>query len=70
MSTKAIAALMNVGTTRQGAVAVADQDALAELHYLGYIGKNNGLTRKGSIKFQILNEDLMDASFGSLSGKY
>lgn len=70
MSRKAIAALMNIGTTRQGAVAMGDQDTLAELHRLGYIGKGNGLTRKGSIKFQILDEELMEQSFGPIGTKY
>lgn len=64
MSSKAVSALVNIGTRRQGAVAIADQDTLAELEYLGYIGKNQGLTRRGSIKRELLVEEMEDALFG------
>lgn len=59
MSDAAREALINIGTHRQGATApILSQDALAELEYLGYIGKGQGLTRKGSI----VRERLVDAA--------
>lgn len=59
MSQEARNTLINIGTRRQGAVAVGNQDVLAELEFLGYIGKGQGLTRKGSIvREQILEEEL------------
>lgn len=63
MSEKARAALINVGTNRQGATPPPATDAatLHELTALGILGRGNGLTRRGTIKRQLLIEDLMEA---------
>lgn len=60
MSEAARSVLINIGTHRQGATAPTfNQDALAELEYLGYIGKGQGLTRKGSIVRERLVDEAM-----------
>jgi hypothetical protein len=40
------------------------QEILEELQGMGYLGKEWGLTRRGTIKRQILVEDELDALFG------
>lgn len=66
MSQAARTALINIGTQRQGATAAARTApaVIDELQRLGYIGKGHGLTRKGSIKRQILLEDTLNDLFG------
>lgn len=65
MSEKARTALINVGTNRQGATPPPTTDAatLHELATLKLIGRGNGLTRRGTIKRQLLVEDLMEGMF-------
>lgn len=65
MSEAARTALINIGTRRQGATVApnVDRDALAELEWLGYVGPKGGLTRKGSIKRELLVEADLDALF-------
>lgn len=61
MSTAAQEALINIATNRQGATPspITTADVLEELKTLGLIGKNNGLTRKGSIKRELLSDELL-----------
>jgi len=65
MSELAKAALISIGTRRQGATVAphVDRDALAELEWLGYVGKKGGLTRKGSIKRELIMDAELDAAF-------
>lgn len=60
------AALLSCGTNRQGATPAptTPQEVLDELKALGYLGKGWGLTRRGTIKRQILAEDQLDELFG------
>lgn len=62
MSQAARTALLSIGTNRQGATPAPTTpvDALAELEWLGLIGKGQGLTRKGTIKRELLVSSLMD----------
>lgn len=63
MSEQAKTAFMNINTYRQGATAPMSNAVIDELQRLGYLGKLGGLTRKGSIKLQIMIEDALDAAF-------
>lgn len=66
MSEAARAALWSIGTNRQGATPAPSTPAevLAELKAMGYLGKGWGLTRRGTIKRQLMVEDELDALFG------
>lgn len=64
MTASARTALINVGTLRQGATATGSPEALAELAKLGLIGPGGGLTRRGTIKRQILMEDELNELLG------
>lgn len=59
-------ALLSCGTNRQGATPARMTDAqiLRELQDMGFLGKEWGLTRRGTIKRQILAEDQMNELFG------
>lgn len=65
MSDNARAALINIGTNRQGSTPppATPANVLSELHNLGLIGKNNGLTRKGSVKRELIYAELLDTTF-------
>lgn len=65
MSEKARAALINIGTNRQGTPIPAStpQAAIDELSRLGFIGQNNGLTRSGSVKRELIYAALLDEAF-------
>ena len=65
ISPAACEALLSAGTNRQGATCarMTPQEILDELQSMGYLGKEWGLTRRGTIKRQILAEDQMDALF-------
>lgn len=63
LSPDATAALVNVGTNRQGATVHATGDAFWELEAAGLIGIKGGLTRAGSIYRQNMMDRLMDAAF-------
>lgn len=65
LSAEATAALLSCGTNRQGKTPAPSTPAaiLEELRALGYLGKTNGLTRRGTIKRQILVEDQFNALF-------
>lgn len=64
MSTLARTALINIGTRRRGAVATGKASVLSELESLGYIGRNHGLTDKGSIVRELLVEEEERNTFG------
>ena len=66
MTASARTALLNIGTRRQGAAIASSTPAevIEELQELGLIGKGLGLTRKGSIKREILLDEDLDARFG------
>lgn len=64
MSEAATEALINAGTNRQGARAQGDVRGLAELAELGYVGKDNGLTRKGSIARERAVTAMLAKAFG------
>lgn len=67
MSPAARAALINVGTNRQGATIPMDTtpfEAANELRIMGLIGPGGGLTRKGSGKRQLVMDDVMNEMFG------
>lgn len=49
MTEDAKRALTNIGTNRIGSTTIMSKDVAVELKELGYIGKDRGLTRKGSI---------------------
>jgi len=65
LSAAAQAALLSCGTNRQGATParMTPQEVLEELQAMGFLGKEWGLTRRGTIKRQILSEDEMDRMF-------
>lgn len=64
LSPDATAALVNVGTNRQGtAVVVHDSETFNELLFAGLIGPKGGLTRKGSIERERMMTRLLDAAF-------
>jgi hypothetical protein len=65
MSSAARTALINVGTNRQGAMipALTPQAAIDELSRLGLIGRNLGLTRKGTIKREQISLEELDSMF-------
>lgn len=65
MSQAARTALLSIGTNRQGATPspATPANALAELEWLGLIGKGQGLTRKGTIKRELLVSSLMEDLF-------
>lgn len=56
------AALINIGTRRQGATVapIVTADVLTELQAAGLVGKLGGLTRAGSIRREALMADLLD----------
>lgn len=69
MGDAAKALLINAGTNRQGATVPLPRTneeivGLNELRKLGYVGKGDGLTRRGTIKRQILVEDTLNELFG------
>ena len=66
LSAAAQEALLSCGTNRQGAKPAprTPREALEELRDLGFLGDGWGLTRRGTIKRQILSEDQLDALFG------
>lgn len=66
MSEAARAALINIGTNRQGATPppMTPADVLRELQEMGLLGKEWGLTRRGTIKRQLLVEDQLNELFG------
>lgn len=66
MSDAARAALWSIGTNRQGATPAPSTptDALEELKAMGYLGKGWGLTRRGTIKRQLMVEDELNELFG------
>lgn len=66
MSEAARAALWSIGTNRQGATPAPSTPAevLAELKAMGYLGKGWGLTRRGTIKRQLMVEDDLNELFG------
>jgi len=59
-------ALLSCGTNRQGATCarMTPQQILDELQAMGFLGKEWGLTRRGTIKRQILTEDQLNELFG------
>ena len=65
MSEAARAALWSIGTNRQGATPAptTPREILDELKAMGYLGKGWGLTRRGTIKRQLMVEDELDALF-------
>lgn len=65
MSPEARTALYNIGTRRQGTPVPANTpaDVIEELRVLGLIGRTNGLTRKGSIKREIIVNEELDKAF-------
>lgn len=63
LSPDATAALVNVGTNRQGATVHATGDAFWELEAAGLIGIKGGLTRKGSIEREKMVTRLLDVAF-------
>lgn len=65
MSQAARDALIAIGTRRQGATPppATRPEVLEELRDLGHLGKTNGLTRKGSIKRELIMDELLDAAF-------
>jgi hypothetical protein len=65
ISPEACAALLSAGTNRQGATCarMTPQEILDELQGMGYLGKEWGLTRRGTIKRQLMVEDELDALF-------
>ncbi len=65
LSTQARDALISCGTNRQGAVCapLTNREALKELQSMGFLGEAWGLTRRGTIKRQILVDDQMDSLF-------
>lgn len=53
-------ALLSVGTRRQGATPRrTSAEVMAELTAAGMLGKNGGLTRRGSIAYEIVSEEAM-----------
>lgn len=66
MTAAARAALINIGTNRQGATPPPSTpvEVLHELTKLGILGRGNGLTRRGTIKRQQLMDDVMNETFG------
>ncbi len=66
LSKEAQAVLISAGTNRQGAkifVAGVPMSALCELRDAGLIGKDSGLTRKGSIVRERLVSATLDGLF-------
>jgi hypothetical protein len=65
LSPKAVEALINVGTNRQGASIWKGTNACVvnELRELRLIGSGGGLTRRGTIKRQQLMLAVMDELF-------
>jgi hypothetical protein len=65
MSTAARTALMNIGTMRQGSTCgpATPSAVVAELKSLGYLGAGGGLTRKGSIKRELIAEEQYEGMF-------
>lgn len=65
MTASARTALVDIGTNRQGSTPgpLTPEAVLKELFELGLIGKGHGLTRKGSIKREMIVEELFDAQF-------
>lgn len=64
MTASARIALINIGTRRQGATLTGvDVTTLDELRRLGLVGRNGGLTRKGSIKRELIVEEMYDEMF-------
>lgn len=63
MSEAARTALLSCGTNRQGATPapVTTTAALHELRTLKLIGPGNGLTRRGTIKRELIVNELMEA---------
>jgi hypothetical protein len=66
MSEAARSALIDIGTNRQGATCgpLTPREVLLELQAMGLLGKEWGLTRRGTIKRQILVDAQMDELFG------
>lgn len=64
MSEAAQSALVNAKSSKQGTPTGAHGSARQELSDLGIIGKDGGLTRKGSIVREALIEVRLDAAFG------
>lgn len=64
MSQKAQDALWGAPSNRQGVRAQGDVRGLVELAELGYVGKDNGLTRKGSIARERMVNAAQDKAFG------
>lgn len=67
MSEAAKTALLNAGTNRQGAKVIGGTAAVQELVNAGLIGEGRGLTRKGTIARQRVQDAAMDAIDGALS---
>lgn len=65
LSAEAKTALINVGTSRQGAVVPQATSArvLFELRAMNMIGQDNGLTRFGTIARQRAVSAALDAAF-------
>lgn len=65
MSEEAKAAIINVGTFRQGAAIPprTPQTVIDELLRLGLIGPKLGLTRKGSIRAEWLSMEYLNSEF-------
>jgi hypothetical protein len=59
-------ALLSCGTNRQGATCarITPQEVLNELQAMGFLGEGWGLTKRGTIKRQILSEDQLNELFG------
>lgn len=64
MSEAARTALINAGTSRQGAVIDAPLDVKWELENASLIGRGTGLTRQGSIVRERLMNEALDKAFG------
>lgn len=68
MTEAARSALVNINTNRQGATPPPSTtpEVLHELAKLGYLGNGNGLTRKGTIRRQLVMDELMNDMFGEI----
>jgi hypothetical protein len=64
LSTKALDALVNAGTNRQGAKVTSRPEVIEELRKAGQIAEGDGLTRAGTITREREMSVRMDEMFG------
>lgn len=60
-------AILSAGSTRQGAQVHASDQVCHALFLAGLVGRNLGLTRKGSILAGRLRREAEDAAFGGVA---